>query len=243
MDNLNITQNQTTSWTNAAWDFAKPPLAAAGAIIPAHYGFVVKSAQQLEQAWPSRTLWQALQGGIKSSPVIGAIVGTQMVSQNLVEGALTKLQGEPNWATMLLSSAIVGGLSAPGYAIFTGQTTGLSMLESLKVFDSKQTAAVVARETSFVLSLRVSDHVSKVMGEFAGDSKPVELASAFVTGALGSAVGHPADTAFTRWQNGLPVSFSRQLMRGILVKSATTGFFAVLYKLGKEALSPGNNNK
>lgn len=219
--------------------YLTPPIAASVAIVPVFYGFVAKSAQQLGEPIPRMSIYEALKGGYKAAPTIGTIVGTQMIVQGIVEKEL-KHSGDSKepacFSSMLASSALVGGLSAPALAVFNGQTMGRHALDSLKALTPWQAGAIVSRETSFLLSLRVSDPAGLAMKRITGDTKAVEYSSAFVSGAVGSVIGHPADTALTLWQRGAKVSNLRQLMRGAPVKSLATGGFSVCYKVTKEAL-------
>jgi hypothetical protein len=147
---------------------------------------------------------------------------------------------------MFVSSILVGAVSAPALAVFNGlasaKLTGQAPLEaaadSLKSLraDPKQPCALVARETSFLFALRVSEPVTNKMKRTFGENRVVEYGSSFATGAIGSLVGHPADTAFTLWQNGMKVEKLTHLMRGAPVKAVTVGLFSIGYKTAKEAI-------
>ena len=67
-----------------------------------------------------------------------------------------------------------------------------------------------------------------------GDNKAVEYSSAFVSGAIGNLIGHPADTALTLWQKEMKLQSFRQLMRGAPIKAVTLGGFSVCYQLVKK---------
>lgn len=228
-------QSSGGSWASINPYFT-PPFAASTAIVPTFYGFVVKTAQQLGEQAPKMTLKEALKGGLKAAPTIGAIVGTQMIMQRIVEKALAKDKGSENFLSILGGSMVVGGVSAPALAIFNGQTMGRSALESLKSLSVKQTSAIVTRETSFLFSLRISDPMGHMMRQIAGDNKIVDYVSAFTSGAIGSVIGHPADTALTLWQKNIQVVSWQQLMRGAPAKALAVGGFSVFYKLVKEIL-------
>lgn len=221
-------------WSSIAI-YATPPAAAAFAIIPVYYGFVAKSAQQIGKPIPRMTLYEAFKGGLKASPTIGAIVGTQMIVQSVAEKMLMKnsecKNNEPDFFRMFASALMVGSISAPALAIFNGQTMGQTAKESLRRLSAKQAGAIVSRETSFLFSIRISDPVSNAMKSVFGDNKIVEYVSAFFSGAVGSIIGHPADTALTLWQNRMKVTHARQLMWGAPMKALATGGFAMCYKL------------
>lgn len=217
--------------------YAAPPIAASLAMIPFFYGFTAKSAQQVGDSIPSMTLKEAFKGGLKASPTIGTIVGTQMVVQHLAEKALMKGDSEPDFTKMFASAFIVGGFSAPALAIFNGQTMGQTASESISRLSARQAGAIVSRETSFLFSIRISDPVSQSMKKRYGDNKIVEYSSAFFSGAVGSLIGHPADTVLTLWQKGMKITHPSQLMRGAPIKALATGGFSSLYKFIKELFS------
>lgn len=230
---------QPSMWSSLA-PYLAPPLAASGAIIPAYYGFVAKSAQQLGKPIPKMPVLQVVKDSFKAAPTIGIIVGTQMVAQKLVETGLEKALGnknkKPSFSTMLISSMTVGLASAPALAIFNGQTMGRTIKESLSGLTKKQTAAIVLKETSFLFSVRITGPVSEAMKRVFGESEAVKYGSAFVSGAIGSIIGHPADTALTRWQKGLKIDSFRQSMNGVFTKAIALGIFSTCYEFGKKNL-------
>jgi hypothetical protein len=208
-----------------------PPLAAGAAIIPTFYGFELKSARQLGE---SRPRFSPL-GGFRAAPTVGAIFGTQMAAQLAVEKAV--MPGEKaGFSSILLSSFFVGGLSAPALAVFNGQTMKKTAKESLRALSIKQSLAIIARETSFLFSIRISNYVSDRMKEHFGENKAIVYASTFASGAIGSLFGHPADTALTIWQKGMKITTLRILMNGSLSRSITVGTFACCYKITSELL-------
>lgn len=144
---------------------------------------------------------------------------------------------QPTLGSMVRSSALVGGLSAPGLAIFNGLSMGKTAGESLRALSMLQVAAIVKRETAFLLSMRVSDPASEYMKERFGNSPAILYGSAFASGAFGSLISHPADTALTCWQQGVRVTNISHAMRGGPVKALSVGVFAAIYKFSKEKLS------
>lgn len=227
--------NEKGYWPTLA-PYIVPPIAAGGAIVLPFRDFIAKSALQKGQAVPKMTVLEGLKAGLGTAPTIGVIVGTQMVAQNIVEKFLTGDSKEESMSLKLASSAIVGTVSAPILAVFNGRTMGWETMESLRKFSAKQGLAIALQETAFVGGLSVADQLAALLKEKLGDNKAVEYTAAFTAGALGSLAGHPGNTALTRWQNGMTVS-PRQLMWGALKKARGVGFFAVLYKLGKDALN------
>ncbi|MES2121248.1 MAG: hypothetical protein V4492_00550 [Chlamydiota bacterium] len=231
---------QTSSvWSRVA-SYAVPPAAAAAAIVPTYYGFVVKSALQTGQPFPSMTMREALMGGFKAAPTIGTIVGTQLLVDEYVGKQIAMFLRErgvdSELAAKFLSAVVVGAVSVPPLVVFNGQTMKQTAWESLMALSLKQAAAVVTRESTFVFSLGASAFVKAKMSEFAGENKAVEYGSAFVSGVIGSVVGHPADTALTLWQKKMEVEGLRQLMRGGLYKAGAVGVFSALYTGLKKGL-------
>ncbi len=252
----NVQNGQSSIWSTAV-PYITPPLAASFAIVPVFYGFTAKSAQQLGEPIPNifkipygakfdevvkcmqMALKTEIKKGIKAAPTIGVIVGTQMIAQNLFEKALMKYNGnqsEPNFASMVFSSIMVGVISAPSLAVFNGQTMNRTVKESLKALSAKQVMAIVSRETCFLFSLRISEPLSKAMKSVSGDNKATEYGSTFASGAIGSLISHPADTALTLWQKDMKVTSFHQSMRGAPIKAITVGSFAIIYKIAKDAL-------
>lgn len=221
--------------------YLTPPLAASTAMFPVFYGFIGKSARQLGKPIPDIKLMEVVKMSGKAAPTIGMIVGTQMIVQRMLENFLSNPvhnQTSPlsAFTSMFASSIVVGTVSAPLLAIFNGQTMGRKVTESLQALTLKQSGAILARETSFLFSLRISDPVSIIMRQKLGDSQTVAYGSTFISGMIGSLIGHPADTALTLWQNGRKLMHPRQLMRGSLMRASASGGFFVGYKITKEWL-------
>lgn len=239
MSTPNYIQNEQAGiWSRFA-PFLTDPIAAGIAIIPTYYGFVKKSCKQIDKPMPTKTMQQWLFSSVKSSPTVSVIVGTQLIAQNLIEKAIVKLSGKNeknNFASMIFSAIMVGFVSSIPLAVFNGQTLDRTPMQSLKFLNCKQITAIVARETSFLFSLRISEPVSNAMKEICGDSKATEYGSCFASGAIGSLIGHPADTAFTLWQKEIEVKSLSQLMRGSSTKAVTVGCFAVCYNIAKKTL-------
>lgn len=227
---------------NGMWSmvapYVSPPIAAAAAIIPVFRDMVAKSTEQKGEAVAPMTVRESFRRGVKSAPTVGAIIGTQMVIQALIEEAIAPKSDREGISSVITSSVIVGAGSAPVLAIFNGQTMGLSVRETFRTFSVKQVMAIVVLETAFIGGLSVSDRLALVMRRHFGDNKSVDYTAAFLAGAVGSLLGHPADTCITRWQSGMVVDSTRQLMWGSLRKARAIGGFSVFYKLGKEALNP-----
>jgi hypothetical protein len=193
-----------------------------------------KSAQQRGEV-PSTTFREGFKKGMGAAPTVGLLIGMQDMLQRVVEKKLQGEEAQPTLLTKLASSALVGIASSPVVAVFNGQTLkGGGVIESLRKFTAWQCMAISIQEAAFVAGLSAADLVAAPLKERFGDSKSVEYAATFTSGAFGSLAGHPANTALTRWQSGLRVESVSQLMWGSMRKARTIGVFSVLYKLGKE---------
>lgn len=226
------------NWWAAAAPYVVPFTASAVAFVPFYHGFVVKSSQQMGKSIPKFHFLEAFKGGVKAAPTIGVVIGTQIAVQGAVEEFFQKhFQLDKNsFALSCLSSLTVAAISAPALAVFNGQTMGKTMKESLASLSFKQTSAIVTREGTFLFSWRISKLVSDMMKEQFGDSKNVEYASTFVSGAIGSVVNHPADTALTLWQKESHIHSVKQLMKGAPARAISIGGFSVCYSLVSEYL-------
>ena len=235
-------QNEPSEgWWSSVRPSIEKPVAAASAIVYPFRDFMKKSEQQLGKPNPQISVREGLLEGVKAAPIIGMTIGMQIVSQGFVEKRvkwiLPDQEEKENVSAMLLSSAIVGFVSSPFLAVFNGLSMKRGIVESLKKFSIAQAFAITARETAFLFSLRIIDPITEVMKQVFGDNKAVEYSSAFISGGVGSVVGHSFDTALTRMQKDLLLQFSaQQLMRGSVAKAAGTAKFALLYTIAKELL-------
>ncbi len=222
-----------------------PPVAASVAIIPCFYGAIVKTAQQAEEPVPRIalrklnakiphiTLRELTKRSFKASPTVGCVIGTQVVVQGLVEKVLKKSPSDEdsnlnNFSHMLISSVIVGAASIPGIAAYNGQTMGRHVIDSLKMLSRWEAMAILTRQVSLVFSLRITEPLNIHMKELTGD-KMTLYGSATISGMIGSIIGHPADTALTRWQKNLKIKNLRQLMNGAVSRTIAGGAFAACY--------------
>ncbi len=222
MSSQNIS-NELPSWL-------REPLAAGAAIVPAYYGFRVKTAQQLGQPIPKVGFQEAVRGGASLAPTVATLVGMQMMVQKAAEEKIQELVGrDQGFFSTAASSLTVGLVSSPGIAVFNGQAAGHSPMTSLRNLTPRQFGAISCQETAFVMGLSAAKHINSLAKEQFGDNAAVETGSSFISGALGSLCGHPANTCLTRWQNGLKVESAGQLMRGGPAKAVATGVFSAVY--------------
>ncbi|MCE5294208.1 MAG: hypothetical protein LLF94_06295 [Chlamydiales bacterium] len=216
--------------SNELPNWLREPLAAGAAIVPTYYGFRVKTAQQLGQPIPKMGFGEAVRGGVSLSPTVASLVGMQMMVQKVAEEKIQELTGrDQGFLSTAASSLAVGLASSPGIAVFNGQAAGQSPLVSLRNLTPRQFGAISAQETAFVMGLSAAKHINALAKEQFGESLAVETSSSFISGAIGSLCGHPANTCLTRWQNGLKVESAGQLMRGGSAKALATGVFSAVY--------------
>lgn len=214
------------SWSNIKETIA-PLIAAPIAIMPLFRYLMIKSALQQGLPAPSISLIQGLRVGLKAAPVAGSIVGLQMMAQSLFERKFTTDSSDKTLYSMISSSTCVGVTSAPLLAVFNGYTLGLRLKQSLCQLSFKQVGAIALQETAFVTALIASDRFTFEMGEHF---------TSFTVGSLGAVIGHPANTALTCWQNGIPITHLTQLMRGMGVRTLTMGAFSLIYSIIKSLL-------
>lgn len=238
-----LKEHRQSSSMRRTWEQVAPlpiSMASAGiAIVPIYYGLVGKTTLQLGGNVPKMGLKEAIKGGVGLSPLIGAIVGVQMTAQKAIEiGMLDGMHvhKKDDVKTMLAASAVVGAVTSPIDAVLNGKTMGQTPMQSLRNLNRWQVGAVSARETIFVMSLRAAQPVGRYMKETFGDKPWVENASAFISGAIGSVIGHPTDTAFTLWQKNRKIESLPALMRGSMVKAVSIGVFASVYHASRRSL-------
>ena|SRR5579883_3065002 len=238
------------------------PVAAGAAVVPAMGDLIKKSADQTERPHPKMTNVEVLKEGVKTSPVVGVIVGVQTELQKKTKKVLFGDSTEPSFTKEFVSSGVVGLLSAPALAVFNGRTMGLKALQSLRQLTAKQAGAIAGQESFFVAGVSSADPLATEMRNLVGSNKKendpeeddeffagkpakffvdkgVDYAAAYASGWAGSAAGHPFNTALTRWQNKMKVTRTRQLWLGTMRKAHGIGKFAVAFKGGTDLLNYG----
>jgi hypothetical protein len=216
--------------------YALPPLSLGLSIIPTYYGYGLKTAQQLGQPF-TMTYLQACKAGMKAAPILGGNVGAQLITQNAVEKFFSVNQKNPtsfDYMKMFSSAFIVAGVSSPFLAIFNGRTLGWTVSESLRRFTVQQAGAIVARETFFLGSLRISEPFGLFIQERFGEHQFIGLGTNFATGAFGSLMGHPPDTLLTLWQKNIKPKNFAHLMQGSIARSLAGGSLFVLYNYTRQ---------
>ena len=151
-------------WTNAS-PYLASPVAAGIAIIPVYYGFVAKAALQAEKPVPRISL-KLVWDGCKAAPTIGTIVGTQLLASSGLERTFTT--DKTSVAAVCPSTTITALASVPAFLIFQGQTLGQSPRETwnslrFNTLFFKQTGALVARESSFLLAVKIGNFAAEFM--------------------------------------------------------------------------------
>ncbi len=219
-------------------NYVIPPFAAGASIIPLFRLFVYKSAEQAGKIKPNMPTIKWMQEGVKASPTIGFIVGSQIIIQRIVEQILfnKEEQQKDTFSKIFLSSMIVGALSAPSLAAFNAQTMKKPIIQSIKELSKKQLGAIMAREAGFLFSIRVSDPVSDTVREKLGNNPAAIYTAVFIGGVIGALCSHPADTYLTALQANVKVKSLKDYMKGSFHRSVAVGLYSVLYKIFKECL-------
>lgn len=225
------------------------PVTAAGlAVGPTMRGFVLKSEKQTGiRNMPKPLMAHAIQG-LKAVPTVGAVVGSQLIAQQIFESGLKKYRGDKenkpeNIADMVGSVAFVSLLSAPALAAWNGLSINIpprvAITELAK--SPKKIFAIYVQEKGFLIGLVAGERLSKQAQAQYGQSKIIEYVIVMISGGMGSLAGHAGDTALTRWSKKigsrpLPVRLEH-LPRGALIKCITVAGYSGLFKLGKDILT------
>lgn len=228
---------------------AKEPIAAGAAIIPTYVFFRDKFYLQLGEKIPPRQLLPLLKEGFQTSPVICGIVGSQLILQQTFHLGIEKIFGtginesrRTKYITDFVSCGLVAAISTPGYIEFNRSAMKMPFSPRM-LFSAKQAKYIAFRELCFMNALIGGKRIAKGMESKFGDSKTVEYASIFLTGAFGSLLGHPADTIVTRLLKNKSVDYKwnvksmHALMQGGLTKACGVGLFCIGYNAVKEKLS------
>jgi hypothetical protein len=253
-------------------DYVGQTAAATLSTIPIFPGLILKSAEQngfdfkkslkelklktldQKQFLLRTTLRDCLTKSLKASPTAGLLVGSQLIIQDVVEGILKNfisLENSEKFSFKIFSGTVVGGISAPLLAAFNGQTMGRSIIDSIKSLTSKQIFAIMALESSFVVSINASEYLERKYLEekhqeentqkFNYSKKIFECWISFLTGAGGSLLGYSADTYLTLQQSGKQFKNYSELFKGWRVKAITLGTWMVLFKQTKNYIQNINN--
>lgn len=224
--------NNISDYVRDAMKSATPPIAAALGIAPTFWMQMIKSRQQIGDSTRVSFKEGAL-GGVRVAPLVGAIVGTQMICQ---EGVSTHVfKGAEDLSATVGSATIVGILSAPLLAMYNAKTQGLSMRGALSVLSKGQVAMIAIQEGAFVAGIAGSAPLTAVSKEVFGDNLAVVKTSQYVSAAAGGGLGHFANTALTRWQASLPMSF-RAAPKGLVMRAHAIGCFNLIYQTAKEQM-------
>lgn len=220
------------------WGTVKSVVSAGVAIVVTYEGFVRKSALQVGEVPSYRAPKTILKGSLKAASLVGPTVGCQIGIQSVVEHVLflKDQKKELTSGQRLISSSIVGFVSAPLLAAFNGMTMHDSFMSSLRNVSLKQAGAIVGRDISFLFSVSISGPLTKASQEMFGQNALVAGCTAFTTGALGGYAGHPCDTILSRLQKGMKIELL-QMGRGIHVRAGTLGVFNVVYTFCNKAMS------
>lgn len=201
MSSTNSTNGQTS--IREIINCASAPIIAGGSIIPAWGYFLRKSALQLGNQIPSHTIIHDLKEGFKASPMVAAIVGTQLLGIKALNSIVN--DGDRPGVFMTLGNTIgVSALSVPILAALNGKANGLKWKESIKQLDKVQSGCLLIREIGFLGANVLGAPCCAALKPYIGDSKAMEYVASSIISFVGSYLGHPADTILNRLQMKRP---------------------------------------
>ncbi len=227
-------------WTSAS-SYIIPPVAAGVGFIPVSYGFIAKSAMQIQKSRPPIN-FEVFVAGCKAAPTVSAIVGSQIIAANCFADWIKSFTSDKTSINAKLAGAIItGAVSSPIFIIFQSQTVGISPMETIKSFrfnvpTFKKLGGATAIETTFLGGVLMGDFVGSKMEEYFGKTKAVAYGSTFMTGVFGSLLGHPFDTRMVCLIKNFSKPVFRECWRGAFFKAPAVGGFSVCYKIAKETL-------
>lgn len=223
---------------NGLWGVLASPVAAGLAFPPTFRDLAIKSSQQLGLPPPSMSFRKSLKQGARAAPMFSLTVGLQKALQERIEREFRAGSKEKQFSFMFLSSATVGGLSAPCLAILNGLTLGWSPSKSLSKLSPIQCAAIVIQETSFLAGTSAGDYLLALVSDLSGhkaessrDNIFLQTGAAAVSGAIGSVFGHPANVLLTRQQKGLRIDHISQLTLGLTRRTKAVAIISGCFTL------------
>jgi hypothetical protein len=196
----------------------------------------LKTVKQLDIPLARLSAWQFTVQNIKMAAIVGALVGTQMVAQDLIEKNLFKK--ESGFYAMLASSLMVGTVSSPILAMYNGLSGNLTFKQSWNALSVKQLGSILGQETIFLLSRKVSGPVNEKLKKQYGESNTIRYGSSFLTGTFGAFLNHPANTTITFLQNKKGMPPLNQLMRGCVPRALSVGMLLACCELASDVLKP-----
>lgn len=226
-------------WGNSALSTIAPPVIASVSIIPTFADSIRKSALQTGQPKPRITWLQGCRMASAVAAPYGVALGAQLMAREQIERSLVASEGK-NLKSAALSSAITGALATPIQVWLNSHTMPLQIKPSLRALSLRQwfkiSCAIATQESCFLWGLSAEGHVARYLRPLLGDNLVADYTSALISSGMGSLMGHPCNTAWTRWQRGMQVEMLSQLKRGALYRLRATLLFTMTYKIGMNAV-------
>lgn len=238
MDSLPSTPERQSFWNEVYANtvpFWGPPVSIGMAAFPSFYWYQVKCAMQAGIKAPPPVVTEIARGASGAAPILIA----QMILQMVVERGLkdfSKAYGlnervvqSPAFA--IGSSMAVGGASVWALAVYSGRTIQppIPIRESIRWVTWQRGRLIFCREACFFSGIASSEHCSLVAQKHFGEEKIVKYTAVFFSGAFGSFLGHPFDTALVYLQYGLRRENCLQLMRGASARIFSNGVLTVIF--------------
>lgn len=168
-------------------------------------------------------------GARTTAPIVTLLLGSQLVAQKGLSFVFTKEGSGPSKTAIVASSVITGLVTVPIAAALNAATMpDLSPMEAVRKMTLREGSAIGVRETGFVLTMAARDPIYRAIIPYTGESITIEKVTAVVVAIIGSLLTQPADTAATRMQKGLPVTWSC-LMKGSAPRALAVSGFGILY--------------
>jgi hypothetical protein len=234
--NSSSKENNTSVYKAIYTNYLIPPIAAGLSIILPYYCLVWKSYRQVGATMPPINWGNTIGGGIGAAPIVGGIVGSQMIGMQYIANQISNLGISADNAKAI-SAVLIAIPSVPALAILNGKTIGLSPLQAVRNITMLQNALIVTRESTFLLSDPIGGMIDKNIKKHCGDNVLASYASTIMGGMIGSMAGHVPDTMITRSQKNLPISKTiKGLSSGMLHKALGVGIFYGLYRATSEGM-------
>jgi hypothetical protein len=231
-------QHTSICWSTLA-PYMSPSVAAFVSYFPVSWLLSIKNRKQLELLPESLSFKTHVVRSFKTSRLVFGIVGLQMASQHVIEKSLDRLLGQNTKTAMLISLALVSAASAPSLSVLNSTLSGLSFAEATTRLSKPQLGAIWIREMGFLGVLAGSDRVVAYTKEYLPGAGSEYIVAA-CSGAVGSLIVHPFDTAVTRLQEQKPIGFARYMMNGAATRAVAIALFSMLYRAASQTMNPRN---
>lgn len=184
-------------------------------LAPVYYGLMWKSALEADTPFNTKYL-KGLVCGLRSMPVNGGVLGSQIFLQKLAE-AKAREYGCSEFYAASGACVFSAALSAPGLALMNELTKGTTFKRALTTSWQTRMAwpIVFWREGTFIPVLACTPQITEYAKTQYGDSPLVTTGTQILFAGVGAAIGQPFDVWATRMQAGISFSFRRDAWKGL----------------------------